>query len=91
MSLFLLGAEVYATGGRTHASRTTVRAGVRRRRTRRAVAHAAGTGSAAAPTGPATGVLLTAVAIRRFLRRHAAPAAEVARPVGAAAEPVPAA
>jgi predicted MFS family arabinose efflux permease len=39
----------------------------------------------------ATGVLLSAVAIRRFLRRHAAPAAEVARPVGAAAEPVPAA
>jgi len=39
----------------------------------------------------ATGVLLSAVAIRRFLRRHAAPAAEVARPVGAAAGPVPAA
>ena len=38
----------------------------------------------------AGGVLLSAVAIRRFLRRHAAPVAEVARPVGAAAEPVPA-
>ncbi len=39
----------------------------------------------------AAGVLLSAVAIRRHLRRHAAPAAEVARPIGAAAEPVPAA
>jgi MFS family permease len=39
----------------------------------------------------AAGVLLSAVAIRRFLRRHVVAPAQAARPVAAAPEPVPAA